>query len=161
APLAAPFWGRSSAASLRQRATEYRSPRDGAAVERALRDGLRERRAARAAAVPEGQVRAVVHRGGRGDPGVAGIVVARPAAVRALVGPAWGHVAAACGRRRRRRRDRARRRRTELLARARPRARFGPRQRGVPPRRLEVRRLRERPQARERDGLVLDRRKRR
>ena len=104
------------------------------------------------------EVRSQLHAHGRSDARRARLVVADAAALRALVGPPWGALAASCRARARRRRDRARRRRAELRRAARPRLPLGHRDRRVPPGGREVRRLPERAQAGERDVPLQHRR---
>ena len=89
------------------------------------------------------------------------VVLVDPAAVRRLVGSPRGAVVAADRRRGCRDRDRAGRRVARLLARPPPRRRLRPGRGRVPPRGLEVRRLRERAAASERDERLLDRREHR
>ena len=136
----------------RPRAGRARQTGDGGAVGRPSRDRLRERRAARAAAVLRRSLRRCRTRSRRRSMlASAASSSLDPAALRALVRPPRRALAAAGRSRGRRHRDRARRRRAVLLARAPAGRRLGPRRRGLPPRGLEVRRLRERQPAGERD----------
>ena len=136
---------------------DRRSGHDGA-LGRPSRGRLRRGRALRADPVSARQVRSLLHaRGGAGSL-LDGLRLAPPAVVRALVGPARRNLADPRRRGRRWHRDCACLRLAHLRAgrglRDRRRAGHG----GIPSRGVEVRRLRQRPQAGERDGVLLGRR---
>ena len=141
-----------------EREGEDRRAGDDGALGRPHGGRFRGGRALHPDPLPARQVPPQLHADGRPGADGDGLGLAGSAPVRPVVGPPGRDLADSDGRRRRRDRDRARLGRAGVRpgrgVRDRLRARHG----GLPPRRLEVRGLRQRPQARERDVALLGRR---